>query len=288
MAGMDAHASISAAALCFQSFVNSPLYGRHPLRQSVEYKQTNEQKSMQQLSAYSVIAGAYEPFWIKRVSGAGSMRRGNKHVTAIIALVLLNGASPEPYPQIRTVPVGGVLTSTGGTKTIKGILLPSEDDIMHRRFSAGFYPQVREDGRYTYHSFFKGTAIDGYGALTGLRDARLLRASKERQELCAVLGVLAMGLKACDTAGSFERIERTVPDPTKEHQELTYDGIVGHVIRLGYSRTSAGPLAHTSSQQAEYDLDASTSVAFQNARIRVIKADSQSITFAVVKPLDET
>jgi hypothetical protein len=204
-----------------------------------------------------------------------------------------NAASADPVatPAIdrtATVSVGDAMLDQGEVKTIPGLMLDEPVHILSRTFSAGFYPLIREDGDYSYHSFLAGkTPIDGLGAATNIASIQSLRADKHKQELCAInrpqVRMLAFGLKTCATH-AFRRIDR--PESGGSHRTLIYGGRTGTTIHVGYHESGGGILRPDFATEAAYDLSTSDTIAYKGARLRVLHADSQSITFVVLAGFD--
>jgi hypothetical protein len=185
-----------------------------------------------------------------------------------------------------TVSVGDDMLDQGTVAIAKGILLAEPDDIATRRFSAGFYPQTGEDADFTYHSFARGAvAGDGLGKAQGAGDVVSLRADKRKQQLCPLvrIRIAAFGLKACDSEHGYTRIERPIAG-AGFRQTLIYSGRVGDAIRLSYRETGGGTPDFTN--QAEYDLSRSDIVTYKGARLRIVKADGQGISYVVLSGFD--
>jgi hypothetical protein len=70
-------------------------------------------------------------------------------------------------------------------------------------------------------------------------------------------------------------------------QELLYSGISGSTIKITYreynSETFADYIRPSYSQQVEYDLSNGNTITFQDYLLDVIKANSNEITFRIIK-----
>ncbi|WP_234715586.1 hypothetical protein [Sphingopyxis macrogoltabida] len=91
-----------------------------------------------------------------------------------------------------------------------------------------------------------------------------------------------LGQNRCDTEHGFTRVTRPVVSESNFQQTLIYSGRVGDRVKIGY-RESAGDMARPAfSNEAEYDLSVSKEVAYRGAKIRIIEANNQSITYEVI------
>lgn len=220
----------------------------------------------------------------------------NATFVAIASLTLLSCTTPKNYqPKVTNVSfpelnkatsasVGDRMVEQGSSTLMTGITLRQPNNIANRQFSAGFYPQVGEDEKYTYHSFQIGQSYNGMGALTGAMDVETLRASKEKQQLCvmSIMRTLALGMKMCDTEYAFERSERRVVGPNNFQQTLIYSGRVGDRVKIGYREFSGDMARPAFSNEVEYDLSKSDTVTYKGARIQILSADNETIRYKVL------
>ena len=182
--------------------------------------------------------------------------------------------------------VGDQMVRQGSSTMAKGITLPEENNILNRKFSRGFYPQIGEDKKFTYHSFAVGQSLNGMGAvsISGVMDVESLRADKRKQELCVMstMRVFAMGMTPCDTEHTFIREERPLIGNNNFQQSLIYSGRIGNSIKIGYREFSGNYARPAYSNEVQYDLDQSDVITYKGARIRVIQADNEGIRYIVL------
>lgn len=194
------------------------------------------------------------------------------------------------YPDLNTVTtvsIGSDMLRQGTSTETKGIQLSGENNINNYLLSKGFYPQIGEDKKWTYHSFQVGTGLNGLGGITltggffgQVVYPQSILASKTEQKICAKDSML--GQNRCDTEHGFTRVTRPVVSESNFQQTLIYSGRVGDRVKIGY-RESAGDMARPAfSNEAEYDLSVSKEVAYRGAKIRIIEANNQSITYEVI------
>jgi len=168
-----------------------------------------------------------------------------------------------------------------------GIQIDVSNNIRGYKFSPGFYPKVGEDSKYTFHSYQVGQAFSGMGVLLPSRDPlgfplampESIRATKSKQELCLPL---AFGTKACDTETRYVAAKRPVVTQNSFQQILIYNGRVGDQIKIAY-REFSGDLARPAfSNEVQYDLSKSGEITYKGARIKVVNAGNDGITYVVL------
>ncbi len=190
----------------------------------------------------------------------------------------------------HTVALGEELVKQGTATNTNGAVLSSENNIKGIRLSPGFYPQSGEDEKYIFTSFATNNLQAGLGKLTlggGLFAPGIypqsIRFSKEKQETCIVgPGAYGMNQAACDTEHSYRFEKRPFFSDNNFQQTLIYSGRVGDRIKVSYREFSGNMARAAFSNEAEYDLSESETIAYRGARIRVIDADNQSITYEVI------
>ena len=225
-----------------------------------------------------------------------------RSIYIILGIVLLSGCSStklnyapvttqisEPPLSVSTVtPIGGAMLKQGTSTETKGLVLNQKNNINNYTFSKGFYPQIGEDEKYTYHSYQMGPGLNGFGGLMitgGLfgpmqNDAVSLRATKGSTQLCVDR---SMGAKACDTEIGYRRTTRPIISESNFQQTLLYSGRVGDRIKVGYREFSGNTARPAFSNEVDYDLSQSMEIAYKGAIIRVEEADNKKIRYTVIK-----
>lgn len=197
------------------------------------------------------------------------------------------------YPDLgiqHTASLGEELVRQGTATTTNGAVLSRENNIRGIRLSPGFYPQIGEDEKFIYTSFATGNAQAGMGRLTlggGLFGPGVypqsIRFTKGKQETC-IVGPGAYGITqaTCDTEHSYSFEKRPFLSDNNFQQTLIYSGRVGDRIKVSYREFSGSMARPAFSNEAEYDLSNSSTIAYRGAQIRVIDADNQKITYEVI------
>ena len=84
----------------------------------------------------------------------------------------------------------------------------------------------------------------------------------------------------------IEKFSKEILNEPNFSQELIYNGRIGSSAKFLYREISSGMLRPAFSQEVQYDLGEADIVGFKGARIRVIDATNQSITFELLQPFD--
>ncbi|MCB2082508.1 MAG: hypothetical protein KDD90_00410 [Sphingomonadaceae bacterium] len=197
------------------------------------------------------------------------------------------------FPELnveRSASIGDELVRQGTATTTNGAVLSSENNIKGIVLSPGFYPQSGEDEKYIFTNFGTGITREGIGKVTvggGLFGAGIypqsIRFSKEKQETCAVgPGSYGITQAACDTEHSYYFEKRPFLSENNFQQTLIYSGRVGDRIKISYREFSGSMARPAFSNEAEYDLSVSDTIAYRGAELKVLEADNQKIRYLVL------
>jgi hypothetical protein len=199
------------------------------------------------------------------------------------------------FPDIGTVAEarpGQELLRQGTFTEIQGVELHRPNKIEAYELSAGFYPKIREDDKYTYHSFRMGPNKDGFGYIPPARSSMFkdlqkaphaIRVAKHKRETCVLVRDLLRS--ACDTEHGYSRVTYTRLTPRDLQQELVYTGREGDRIRVAYREESGHYARPEYWEEAVYDLTRSKIIAYKGARIRVLDAEDDVIRYQVLSKL---
>jgi hypothetical protein len=198
------------------------------------------------------------------------------------------------YPEIGSVAQAGIgedILRQGTFTEVRGIELAKPNKIDAYSLSAGFYPQIAEDERYTYHSYRVSRTTDGYGYIPPARDLldellmapAAIRVAKHKQETCVIVRDLLSTV--CDTEYPYRRLSYRHLTQSDLQQKLIYRGRIGDRILIGYSEESGHYARPRSSKQAQYDLGRGDEITYKGARIKVLDADGKAIRYKVLSRL---
>ncbi|MEL1249751.1 hypothetical protein [Aurantiacibacter gilvus] len=223
---------------------------------------------------------------------------------AALASVLVGCASVEhnytPVTRQISVPalsstqtrsLGEELVRQGTETTTRGVWLPEANQIGAFELSSGFYRMTGSEDEYIYTSFEINSSNPEVGTLRmggGLFDQgsgtypQGIRFNTERQQTCVIAQGVLTSQPVCDTEHPYMVTERGFLTSNDFQQTLIYSGRVGDRIRVSY-REFSGSLARPAfSNDAEYDLSESDIIAYRGARLRVIEANNETITYEVL------
>ncbi|MGE3745165.1 MAG: hypothetical protein AB7G25_05535 [Sphingomonadaceae bacterium] len=191
--------------------------------------------------------------------------------------------SRPPIGVLSKAAVGDEMIAQGTFSEIEGILLPEQNIIGGYTLSAGFYPMAANDGPVTYHSYRLGDPLgDGFGALKKnflMDPPKNIQASTSEQKICVVT---AFGLKTCDTEHGYRRVKRPVSSENHFQQTLIYNGRSGSKINVAYREFSGSVARPAFSNAVEYDLSVSDVIAYKGAKLRIVDATNEAISYEVI------
>lgn len=196
------------------------------------------------------------------------------------ATVKLNGAETQKS-EVDEPPVGKVVTAYVGDRMLqKGEIVKENalrvsktiDGVMYD-IQQGVYKQIGYDDKANYYSangVIKSALAD--------RPKGLKLKKNPNSELCVVT---VFNGKTC-YAGDYERVQKISKRGASFQQTLLYSGKVGKKIRITYREFSNNMARPAYSNDAVYDLSSSKIIGYKGAKIKVINADNDSITYKVL------
>lgn len=214
----------------------------------------------------------------------------------IICAVLctLAGCATPQYnysPQktnLSNPPIGSVNTAFVGDSMIKqGILVKYDAIYLPKRqkinwlytLLPGYYTKKGVDNNSEYFLPSKGKDGGDVRKAALADNWEAVHAYKNKPTLCVVS---VFHEDFCKDNANFKREKRTMVTPDTFQQTLIYNGKVGQKIDIGY-REFSGDLARPAfSNNVEYDLNDSNVIGYKGARLKILKANNQSITYKVI------
>ncbi len=222
---------------------------------------------------------------------------------ASVAIFLAGCASvPNNYAPVTTQisePAINAITSAAlgeqmlrqGTATLtQGVFVPQQNNISGFILSPGFYPKSGEDRENIFTSFdtrnngFGSGFISLQGGLFGQAIyPQAIRFNKNKQETCVMSpNIYGMMQPTCDTEYPYQLAERPFRSVNDFQQTLIYSGRVGDKIKISYREFSNDLARSAFTNDAEYDLSTSNIIAYKGARLEVLEADNEKITYRVL------
>jgi hypothetical protein len=182
--------------------------------------------------------------------------------------------------EVNTVSLGEDLLQQGQISVRDALHFETSVNIT-RYFtaSAGDYLKIGENnkGQYFNATSTNGSSI-GRGAMAD--NAMALMVTKENK-VCVI--TMQMAALVCDNSLVPVIQPANVVTTSNFQQSLIYNGRVGNKINIGYRETSGNLARPAFSNNVEYDLSASNIIAYKGARLEVLNATNQSITYRVIK-----
>ena len=217
-----------------------------------------------------------------------------KMVHSLTMVVLLSGCatltsrytpqrvhiSEPPLNSTNTVQIGDSLLRQGSYTEHEAIIVPAETRVSWAyTVRSGTY---LKEGENDSADFYLPTSREGAGVIISpLADpVRGIMAYREKPTLCVIT---VFSAASCGDGATFDR--RRVPVTTADsfQQTLIYNGRVGNKLRIGYREFSNTLARPAFNNEVEYDLDESSLIGYRGARIEVIEAGNQYITYKLLQ-----
>lgn len=191
----------------------------------------------------------------------------------------VNNFSEPPIGSVNTVYVGDSLVSQGVKLSMEGIKVTAPAKISWAyTVTPGEFRKVGQDGDKAFYQPFGTTPGNVDKALIAdMWQAVMVRTST--RELC-VITVFSVAI--CDKNQPFEKITLSVAGDSSFQQALLYNGRVGNKINVGYRETSSNMARPAFNNDVEYDLSESKVLGYKGAKIEVMNATNQSITYKLL------
>ena len=146
-------------------------------------------------------------------------------------------------------------------------------------FTRGYYIKKGEDKKSVYLLPADGPN-SGHVIVNPSADPfQVIRLDKKTGKFCAVS---IYNLQDCTSKARYKKEKYAVATSDDFQQTLIYSGKVGDKINVGYREFSNNMARPAFNNDVEYDLSESTTIGYKGARIEVIKATNESITYRVL------
>jgi hypothetical protein len=163
-----------------------------------------------------------------------------------------------------------------------------EETIATPRNALGVYyelaPQVLEPVAINESGkvFYAPNGLSGYGGLGP--DGPVLR---PELKLIMVDGELCFFVGGCFESTSIKPAAYVDTARPSIDQELIFNGRTGDYVRFIYREISSSGLMRTPfAQEVQYDLSLENVIGFKGARLEILEATNQYITYRVLRPFD--
>ena len=152
-------------------------------------------------------------------------------------------------------------------------------------FTRGYYLKKGEDNKSEF--YLPADGLDsGHVIESALIDPfQIIRLDKKSGKLC---GVTIYNFEECTSKTDYEKKKYLVTSSDSFQQTLIYSGKVGNKINIGYREFSNDLARPAFNNDVEYDLSESSIIGYKGARIEIIEATNEYITYRVLQNFSQT
>jgi hypothetical protein len=186
--------------------------------------------------------------------------------------------------------VGLVSTASVGDEMVsQGVLFEREALFLQKDADIGFLsPYTLRHGYYLKQGenktsdFYQPSPTPDGGRIEKavLADPyQSVQAYKGDNRLCVVT---VFNASTCTKDAAFKRVTKAIATDESFQQTLIYSGKIGQKINVGYREFSASVARPAFSNDVEYDLSESTTIGYKGARLEIIEATNDHVTYRVI------
>ncbi len=146
-------------------------------------------------------------------------------------------------------------------------------------FTRGYYTKRGEDEKSTYFLPADGPDAGRVIVNPSADPVQMIRLDKKTGKFCAVT---IYNLQDCTSKARYKQVKYSDATSDAFQQTLIYSGKVGDKINVGYREFSNNMARPAFNNDVEYDLSESQTIGYKGARIEVIKATNENITYKVL------
>ena len=188
--------------------------------------------------------------------------------------------SEPPVGSVTTVFVGDSMVRQGTFKSIDAIRVNGVIDVGGFELQSGYYVKTGQDEDT---ETFVPAADSSGGAIRKdfLSDPpQAVTVFTGTDKICVVTVFSTLD---CTNNGSFEHTTLQGYSIDAFQQTLIYSGKVGDKINIGYREFSSSVARPAFNNDVEYDLSESRVIGYKGAKLEVIEATNESITFKLIR-----
>lgn len=184
--------------------------------------------------------------------------------------------------EINTVSVGDAMLTSGIRMEVDAIQFDEEfaiGPIRNFNFSPGHFIKQGED---EVSEFFRESELPDSGEISQnliTQNFSSLQVMKADAEICAVM---VNGGKFCRDDIQYQRVAVATSPRQSAQQRLVYRGRVGDVVSLQYQEYVGGTAAPGEVENLKFDMSSATVMALKNARLEIVDASAENITYKVL------
>lgn len=185
--------------------------------------------------------------------------------------------------------VGAVATASVGDEMVsQGVLYEREALLLHKDADIGLFSAYTlhpgyylKQGENRKSDFYQPSPTPDGGRVekAALADPyKSVQAYKADNRICVVT---VFNASAC-TKASFDRVTKAMATDESFQQTLIYSGKIGQKIKIGYREFSANVARPAFSNDVDYDLSDSTTVGYKGARLEILEATNDHVTYRLI------
>lgn len=201
----------------------------------------------------------------------------------------LNEFTHPHIGEVATVSVGDRMIAQGVSIQYEAVQVGAPLIVKGQlKITQGEYKVIAESDEHLFAAPYEGGATvaksgDVVSLSSGSDRYRTLRIEKATSRTCVVSSVGTVMANWCaDTPATYTRTIGQAFTESGFQQTLVYSGRTGDYISLSYREFSGGHARSAFENQAKYDLGSSDLISYKGAKIQVIEATNQSITYKLL------
>lgn len=218
-----------------------------------------------------------------------------KWILPFLIIVFCGCVSPKYnyFPQAEEIsepPIGSTNTAYVGDSMLRQGKYTEHDAIFldadikvgilgEYTFTRGYYIKKGEDEKSAYFLPADGPNAGSVIADPSADPVQVIRLDKKTGKFCAVS---IYNLQDCTSKARYKKVKYSLATSDAFQQTLIYSGKVGDKINVGYREFSNNMARPAFNNDVEYDLSESQTIGYKGARIEVITATNESITYRVL------
>ena len=220
-----------------------------------------------------------------------------KSILPLMAVAFLSGCVSAPTNYIAPVvdisepPLGSISTAYVGEYMVRqgtfvereALRVISAGESFGYDILPGVYVKkgMSEDG-VTYYpaAGSAGGSVDR----NPIADPWSLVMINDEGELCVVT---TFSMESCTSGGQWEYTTHAVASDNSFQQSLIYSGRIGDKVNIGYREFSSSVARPAFNNDVEYDLSDSNIIGYRGARLEILEANNESVTFKMIKNFND-
>lgn len=191
--------------------------------------------------------------------------------------------SEPPLGSTSTVYVGEYMVRQGTYVEREAILVTTKGESFSYDILAGIYVKKGKSADGT--TYYPAAGVKGGGVdRNPIADPWSLVMINDKGELCVVT---AFSMESCTDGGQWQETTHAVASDNSFQQSLIYSGRIGDKINIGYREFSSSIARPAFNNDVEYDLSDSKVIGYKGARLEILEADNEAVTFKMLRNFND-